>query len=75
MGEKTKRTAKKSVFPSDAEWGMTMRDDRGLPQITRSNTDAMRRAWGRKHMFYVRNEGIYILSLVDLRKKRNLHLR
>ena len=38
-------------------------------------TDAMRRAWGRKHMFYVRNEGIYILSLVDLRKKRNLHLR
>ena len=54
---------------------MAMRDDWGLPQIPRSNTDAMRRAGGRKHMFYVRNEGIYILSLVDLRKKRNLHLR
>ena len=30
------------MFPSDAEWGMTMRDDRGLPQIAQSDTDAMR---------------------------------
>ena len=49
MGEKTKRTAKKSVFPSDAEWGMTMRDDWGLPQIARSNTDAIRGAFIKKH--------------------------
>ena len=42
VGEETKRTAKKSVFPSDAEWGMTMRDDWGLPQIAQSDTDAMR---------------------------------
>ena len=46
-----------------------------VPHRSQTITDAMRRAWGRKHMFYVRNEGIYILSLVDLRKKRNLHLR
>ena len=31
------------MFPSDAEWGMAMRDAWGLPQIARSNTDAM---WG-----------------------------
>ena len=33
------------MFPSDAEWGMAMRDDWGLPQIARSNTDAMRGAF------------------------------
>ena len=52
MGEKTKRTAKKSVFPSYAEWGMAMRDDWGLPQIPRSNTDAMRGAFIKKHGFH-----------------------
>ena len=52
MGEKTKRTAKKSVFPSDAEWGMAMRDAWGLPQIARSNTDAIRGAFIKKHGYH-----------------------
>ena len=37
------------MFPSDAEWGMAMRDAWGLPQIARSNTDAIRGAFIKKH--------------------------
>ena len=67
--------SERSVGDNSAPYALEKARGRIRPQIARSNTDAMRRAWGRKHMFYVRNEGIYILSLVDLRKKRNLHLR
>ena len=66
-GRETKRTAKKSVFPSDAEWGMTIRDDWSTP-TDRSNTDAMRRAFIKKHGFHrCARIGLFTDSLLLLR--------